>query len=271
MPSSAIFSASNRRHVQSVTGTLRLPLPVPPANRNELGWLRTRAHHLQWNPHEGVTGGDADTLRQHHRRIIDQSTVNHEDRVERYREFRRLSVSLRPRIQAQIDELKKRQDAAECDLIDNAILQSRDYAWILYPECVLRPFLQRFLGRLTAFADRLTAAVKAYGPLCVGLDPRIDSLPNALRSLPPADAYERFCSRVLELVWPFAGIVKPQAAFFEQLGADGFAHYKRFNTKPANLASSPFSTPSAATLPARRRLMPKPRSPRRSGTPMLSL
>ena len=38
------------------------------------------------------------------------------------------------------------------------------------------------------FADRLARAVRAKGPLCVGLDPRVESLPHALRGRTAAGA-----------------------------------------------------------------------------------
>jgi orotidine-5'-phosphate decarboxylase len=78
------------------------------------------------------------------------------------------------------------------------------------------------------FADRLAEVVRAKGPLCVGIDPRWESLPKAVRErptkhLPTPDrialAYDAFCRKVLELVRPYCGVVKPQAAFFEQAGA----------------------------------------------------
>ena len=34
---------------------------------------------------------------------------------------------------------------ARAEVAANAILQRRDFAWVLYPEDVLRPFLQQFL------------------------------------------------------------------------------------------------------------------------------
>ena len=60
-----------------------------------------------------------------------------------------------------------------------------------------------------AFADRLADAVRRHGPLCVGIDPRWESLPAAIRASvadrPPAEqlaaGYEAFGRRVLELVW----------------------------------------------------------------------
>lgn len=82
---------------------------------------------------------------------------------------------------------------------------------------------------MAAFPDRLADAVKRHGPLCVGLDPRVEMLPSAYSPLPAPsgergiDPLLQFCLRVLELVRPFCGIVKPQAAFFELLGPPGFA------------------------------------------------
>jgi orotidine-5'-phosphate decarboxylase len=78
------------------------------------------------------------------------------------------------------------------------------------------------------FTDRLNAAVLARkSPLCVGLDPRWESLPRSLSTRLPDDlegrafAYTTFCCKALEIVAPFAAAVKPQSAFFEVLGASG--------------------------------------------------
>ncbi len=77
---------------------------------------------------------------------------------------------------------------------------------------------------MPAFPDRLADAVRRKGPLCVGLDPRWEMLPTAFqekwRNYPPG-ALREFGRKVLELVEPYAGIVKPQAAFFEWFGPDG--------------------------------------------------
>src|SRR6516164_7156007 len=85
------------------------------------------------------------------------------------------------------------------------------------------------------FADRLTAAVRAKGnALCVGLDPRWESLPLELRARHAdgtlagvARAYEEFCTRILDLVAPLVAVVKPQSAFFEACGPDGMAVLQR--------------------------------------------
>jgi len=81
---------------------------------------------------------------------------------------------------------------------------------------------------LANFADRLTEAVAGkQSQLAVGLDPRLDLLPVELRGeavLGPAGAaasVARFCRGIVDAVAPHAVAVKPQAAFFEALGADG--------------------------------------------------
>lgn len=76
------------------------------------------------------------------------------------------------------------------------------------------------------FADRLIAAVRAKGnPVLVGLDPRAESLPPGLvLGNSPEDlsfAFCEFCKQVIDVVAPLVPAVKPQAAFFEQLGPAG--------------------------------------------------
>ncbi|MEN1680694.1 MAG: orotidine-5'-phosphate decarboxylase [Planctomycetota bacterium] len=79
---------------------------------------------------------------------------------------------------------------------------------------------------MPAFADRLAAAVTAARtPLVVGIDPRWEQLPDRLRTedspVGRADAYRRFSLGVIEAVAGVAAAVKPQAAFFEELGPPG--------------------------------------------------
>jgi orotidine-5'-phosphate decarboxylase len=84
---------------------------------------------------------------------------------------------------------------------------------------------------MSQFADRLAEAVRKKGnPLCVGLDPRWESLPRSLRTrhgdgtlAGVAAAFEAFCLRVLELVAVRVPVVKPQSAFFEGCGPPGLA------------------------------------------------
>lgn len=82
------------------------------------------------------------------------------------------------------------------------------------------------------FADRVIAAVAAKGaPVCVGLDPILDSFPPELKPTDPADlpaaiaAVRTFCSGVLNAVADVVPVVKPQSAYFERFGHQGVAAY----------------------------------------------
>jgi orotidine-5'-phosphate decarboxylase len=67
------------------------------------------------------------------------------------------------------------------------------------------------------FADRLAAAVERKGaPLCVGLDPDPALMPDGLGVV-------EFCRGIVDAVAGVAVAVKPQAAFFEAQGAEGWA------------------------------------------------
>jgi orotidine-5'-phosphate decarboxylase len=82
-----------------------------------------------------------------------------------------------------------------------------------------------------SFSDRLADAVKKRGnPVLVGLDPRLESLPESLRNgisptsnIEIAKAYVDFCRGVIDVVAPLVPAVKPQAAFFEQIGPPGMS------------------------------------------------
>lgn len=96
---------------------------------------------------------------------------------------------------------------------------------------------------MTHFADRLADAVRGKGTsVCVGLDPRWESLPREVRerhgcgSLEAvASAFEEFCGRVLDVVAPLVGVVKPQSAFFEACGPAGMSVLQRLLGKARRL------------------------------------
>jgi orotidine-5'-phosphate decarboxylase len=89
------------------------------------------------------------------------------------------------------------------------------------------------------YPTRLHDAVRCKGtPALVGLDPRFDQLPPAVvkaaETRRPADAralaaaaFEEFCFRLIDVVAPLVPAVKPQAAFFEELGPSGCAALAR--------------------------------------------
>ncbi len=81
---------------------------------------------------------------------------------------------------------------------------------------------------MSTFSERLDAAVgRCKTPVLVGLDPRAELLPPGMLSEGCSDpskvarAYRDFCRGVIDVVAPVVPAVKPQAAFFEQIGPHG--------------------------------------------------
>ena len=70
------------------------------------------------------------------------------------------------------------------------------------------------------FADRLIAATRANGPLCVGIDPHAGRIPALFGGDTP-DGLENWGRAVVEAAAGRAGIVKPQAGLFERHGWQG--------------------------------------------------
>ena len=84
-------------------------------------------------------------------------------------------------------------------------------------------------GAPVPFADRLADAVeRKRTQVVVGLDPVLEMLPVELRGeaaagrAAAASAVERFCVGIVDAVAPYVVAVKPQVAFFEALGSDGW-------------------------------------------------
>jgi len=96
------------------------------------------------------------------------------------------------------------------------------------PIRLLRPENIENSLEIQPFGDRLAKAIqRKRSPICVGLDPRAASLPpgfiasiDSPRKL-LAQAYQKFCCEIIDIVAPLVAVVKPQVAFFEQLGPDG--------------------------------------------------
>ncbi|QDT17588.1 orotidine-5'-phosphate decarboxylase [Alienimonas californiensis] len=92
------------------------------------------------------------------------------------------------------------------------------------------------MASLHHFSDRLHAAIRAKGtPALVGIDPRLKSLPAPVRDAATgpteldraADAFERFGKGLIDAVADLVPAVKPQSAFFEELGPPGVAALSR--------------------------------------------
>jgi orotidine-5'-phosphate decarboxylase len=85
------------------------------------------------------------------------------------------------------------------------------------------------------FPDRLLSAIRSKGsPICVGIDPMLDSFPPALLEDHPGaandpeaaiDAIYAFTTTVLRVVAPHVPIVKFQSAYFERYHWEGVEAY----------------------------------------------
>jgi len=71
-----------------------------------------------------------------------------------------------------------------------------------------------------SFGSRSRAALDAYGPVCVGIDPHA-SLLEAWGFGDDLNGLERFAATCVEAFAGHVGFVKPQSAFFERFGSAG--------------------------------------------------
>ncbi len=77
-----------------------------------------------------------------------------------------------------------------------------------------------------SFGSRARAAMAAYGPACVGIDPHAELL--AQWELPDSiDGLDQFASTCVEAFAGHVAFVKPQSAFFERFGAQGVVILER--------------------------------------------
>lgn len=70
------------------------------------------------------------------------------------------------------------------------------------------------------FADRLIAATRRLGPLCVGIDPHWGKLPDVFGA-DPVQALQGWAMALVDAAGGVAGVVKPQVGLFEAHGPAG--------------------------------------------------
>jgi hypothetical protein len=135
---------------QVLSATLRLPLPAFPTTPGDVLALAQRDRDLYWNPQRHVPGpeGERPEVRELLRRHDVLAAVEPPDptgRKRRFRELREVGDQLRTLLMPRMAESRHWLDRARQEAAANAVLTRRDFAWVLYPEQTLRPFLQRFL------------------------------------------------------------------------------------------------------------------------------
>jgi hypothetical protein len=132
-----------------VTATLRLPLPVFPVTAQTLEADRRRLRDWRFNPQRYLGAPPAEMLAERERLIARsaQLRVDQAPRTERLKAYRAIHelnarlVELEPGRQA---DLLRRIERVERELASNAVAQSREYFYCLYP----RAALAELAGRL---------------------------------------------------------------------------------------------------------------------------
>jgi hypothetical protein len=137
---------------QVLSATLHLPLPAFPSTSDDLNRAQHRVRDLHWNPQrylgaEQRANPEVKALLDAHAALAagEPPVADHAARREWFRALRRITERLRPLVADQIPDTEAELARVRAEVDANAILQRRDYAWVLYPEETLRPFLQRFL------------------------------------------------------------------------------------------------------------------------------
>ena len=137
---------------QVLSGTLHLPLPTFPTSPDDLRRARRHGRELHWNP-QRYTPADPPDRRTLYTLLGEKSALvanepPRDDRPARREWFRRLqrvTQCLRPYVAPDAQLNDALQAYMRTHVSANAVLQRRDFAWVLYPEETLRPFLQQFL------------------------------------------------------------------------------------------------------------------------------
>jgi len=78
------------------------------------------------------------------------------------------------------------------------------------------------------FIDNLLTAIKQKGaPICIGLDPRLEQIPNTIDKSNPAEAFFIFCREIIDTTIDLVPVYKPQVAFFEEYGTAGLKAFAK--------------------------------------------
>jgi hypothetical protein len=130
------------------TATLLLPLPRHPEAEAELMRLQRLERDLSWNPQRHVVSGDAAKFIAEKSAAVNMPQTTHAERVERFRKLHFLTESLRPFVADRRADVGQRIDVAECHARQHRIAASRDYAFPLYPEAMLRDFFAQQMAAI---------------------------------------------------------------------------------------------------------------------------
>lgn len=138
---------------QVLSATLHLPLPAFPATAADLKRAERHSRDLHWSPDRYLT--PENLARPEVRALVERKAAltreeppysEHAKRKVWFRELQAVKAELRHYVWKQATIAKGRLPRIRVEAASNAVLQRRDYPWVLYPEATLRPFLQQFLS-----------------------------------------------------------------------------------------------------------------------------
>jgi hypothetical protein len=134
---------------QVLSATLHLPLPAFPSTPDDLQQAERRVRDLHWNPQrhlapEQRANPEVKALLDAHARLAanEPPYADHAARREWFRSFKEINEQLRPLVAGEVPAAEAELARVRSEVDANAILRRRDYAWVLYPEEMLREFLQ---------------------------------------------------------------------------------------------------------------------------------
>jgi hypothetical protein len=130
------------------TATLLLPLPRHPAAGAELAELHRIGRDLWWNPQRHVALADAAPRIAERGAALALSQSTHAERVERFHRLQETTAALRPYVADQRADVEQRVEIAERHVDQHRIAASRDYAFPLYPEAMIRDFFTRQMAEI---------------------------------------------------------------------------------------------------------------------------
>jgi hypothetical protein len=140
------FYSCEPPHFLILTGTRLLPLPRLPCGPDDRRRLIRSVRDVHYNPQRyRVDTPRLDGLVDEKQAWIVRAPTTAAERRERFEMIRKLTAALRAPLEG--EERRLRDELARCEkqVEANAILGRRDYAFCLYPEATLRPFLTQLL------------------------------------------------------------------------------------------------------------------------------
>ncbi len=129
-----------------LTATRLLPLPTLPCGPDDRRRLIRRVRDVHYHPERYVAAtADLDELVREKQAWVARPPLTSAERRERFTTIRKLTEVLRVPLAGEEQRLREELAGCERRLEANAVLRRRDYAFCLYPEATLRPFLTQML------------------------------------------------------------------------------------------------------------------------------